>query len=259
MCATPVRIFYSYAEEDEDLRSELSKHLRVLNRQGVIEEWHFRMISGGQEWKGKIDYHLNHSQIVLLLISADFVNSDYCYDVEMTRALELHENGTARVVPVILRPVDWQSAPFGKLQALPTKGKAVTSWTNLDEAFLDIETGIKIICRELSDSKTTVQSPPLSVALGGSQIFCARCGTKPGVKSVCTGVYTEHDFQPYSGNVYCSRCGVAAGRQSVCTGTYTSHNLQSYPNDAYCNRCGSKAGIQSICTGIHTAHDFRSY
>lgn len=99
---------------------------------------------------GKVDEHLNTSQIILLLISPDFIASDYCYDKEMNRALERHEVGEARVIPVILRPVDWTKAPFSKLKALPTDGKAVTKWANRDSAFLDIAQGIRKVIEELA-------------------------------------------------------------------------------------------------------------
>jgi hypothetical protein len=140
-----IEVFYSYAHEDEELREELDKHLTMLKRQGVITGWHDREISVGTEWAGKIDEHLNSARVILLLISADFLASDYCYDVELKRAMERHKVGEARVIPVILRSVDWQGAPFGKLQALPKDAKPVTSWDNRDEAFTDIAQGIRNI------------------------------------------------------------------------------------------------------------------
>ena len=119
----PIEVFFSYSHKDERYREELIKALGILKRQGVVREWHDRMIAAGTEWKGQIDDHLNTAGVILLLISADFVASDYCYDVEMARALERHDKGEARVIPVILRPVDaWHEAPFGKLQALPRDG-----------------------------------------------------------------------------------------------------------------------------------------
>lgn len=144
-----VGIFFAYAREDENLRDELQKHLSILERQGVITSWHDRKIGAGKEWKGEIDTHLNTARVILLLISSDFIDSDYCWDVEVKRAMERHEAGEARVIPVILRPVDWKSAPFGKLQALPTDAKPVTRWENQDEAFLDIARGIRAAVMEL--------------------------------------------------------------------------------------------------------------
>lgn len=138
-----VKLFYSYAHEDEELRKSLENHLSGLRRSGVIAEWHDRRIVAGSEWKGQIDKSLGEADVILLLISSDFLASDYCYDVEMRRALERHEAGEAVVIPVVLRPVDWSRAPFGKLQALPTDALPVTSWENIDEAFTDVAKGIR--------------------------------------------------------------------------------------------------------------------
>src|SRR5437667_12875157 len=101
-----VMLFFCYAHEDEQLRQGLEKQLRSLQRQGLVEMWHDRNINAGTEWEREIDNHLNTSQIILLLVSPDFMDSDYCYSKEMKRALERHELGEARVIPIILRPVD---------------------------------------------------------------------------------------------------------------------------------------------------------
>jgi hypothetical protein len=145
----PVELFYSYSHKDEELRNELENHLSILKRKGVITGWHDRRIGAGKEWKGQIDAHLNSAAVILLLISSDFLASDYCYDVEMKRALERHDAGEARIIPVILRAVDWKGAPFGKLQCLPTDAKPVTSWPNRDEAFRDVAQGIRKAVEEL--------------------------------------------------------------------------------------------------------------
>lgn len=147
--SAPLELFFSYAHEDEPLRDKLARHLSTLKRQQVIADWHDRRISAGTEWAGQIDTHLNTARIILLLISSDFIASDYCYDVELTRALERHAAGTARVIPVILRPSDWHSAPFGKLQALPKDGKPISRWPDQDEAFLDVTQGIRRVAEEL--------------------------------------------------------------------------------------------------------------
>jgi hypothetical protein len=144
-----LEVFYSYSHKDEKLREQLESHLALLKRQAVIAGWHDRKIGAGTEWKGQIDQHMNSASVILLLVSNDFIASDYCYDIEMRRALERHEAKEARVIPVILRPVDWQSAPFAKLQALPKDGKPVTKWSNRDEAFVNIAQGIREAVREL--------------------------------------------------------------------------------------------------------------
>src|SRR4051794_22690219 len=96
---------------------ELEKHLAGLKQQGLIRGWHDRMIRPGDEWDSEIDTHLNSAAVILLLVSADFLASGYCYDIELRRALDRHEAGEACVVPIILRPVEWNGQLFAKLQA----------------------------------------------------------------------------------------------------------------------------------------------
>src|ERR1700676_3417548 len=124
----PIEVFYAYSHKDESLRDELETHLSILKRRGIISCWYDRRISGGMEWDDKIDDYLNRADIILLLVSADFIASDYCYEKEMTRAMERHELKEARVIPVILRDCDWNFALFSKLQALPRDGKPVARW-----------------------------------------------------------------------------------------------------------------------------------
>jgi len=139
----PIKLFFSYAHKDETLRDELATHLSMLQNQGLIESWHDRNIDAGQQWANAIDDRMNEADIILLLVSADFLASKYCYAIELKRAMERHEAGEATVIPVILRKVDWQGAPFGKLQALPKDAKPVTAWTDRDEAFTNIAQGIR--------------------------------------------------------------------------------------------------------------------
>lgn len=150
-----VELFYAYSHKDERLRDKLETHLSILKRNGIISSWHDRKIPAGAGWTGEIDEHLNRAAIILLLVSADFIASDYCYDKEMMRAMERHELGEAKVVPVILRPCDWQGAPFGKLQGLPKDMKPVTSWTSRDEAFKSIAMGIRKVAEELREGRRT--------------------------------------------------------------------------------------------------------
>ena len=115
----PSRIFISYSHNDEPYRQELKKHLSLLRRQGLIDPWHDRRIRPGQAWKQQIDQNLRQADLILCLVSADFISSDYCFDVEMYQALKMHQDRTAQVVPIIVRPSDGHAAPFGKLQWLP--------------------------------------------------------------------------------------------------------------------------------------------
>ncbi|HEX9987028.1 MAG TPA: toll/interleukin-1 receptor domain-containing protein [Chloroflexia bacterium] len=126
----PTEIFISYAHEDEKLRKELEKHLSILTRRKMIIVWQDRKIVPGHNWKKEIDEKLNTAKVILLLVSSDFLASDYCYGIEMKRALQRDKAKEARVIPVILRDVYWKEAPFGKLQALPTDARAITSWEN---------------------------------------------------------------------------------------------------------------------------------
>lgn len=153
--SNPVKVFFSYSHKDELLRDELATHLSMMKRQGVIEAWHDREIGVGREWADAIDENLDIADIILLLVSAKFLASDYCYDQEMMRAMERQENRKARVIPIILKPTDWTSAPFSKLQALPKNAKPVTTWSNQDEAFLDVAQGIRRVVEEIARSKTS--------------------------------------------------------------------------------------------------------
>jgi hypothetical protein len=139
----PIDVFFSYSHKDESLRDELAAHLKLLERTGVIRGWHDRRIGAGEDWRAAIDYNLEKAHVILLLVSADFLASDYCYDVEMKRAIARHDAGEAAVFPVILRDCNWTRAPFSKLQALPKDAKPVTSWTNRDEAWTNVASGIE--------------------------------------------------------------------------------------------------------------------
>jgi hypothetical protein len=143
----PLRIFISYAHHDEQLAEELRRHLSVLRRAGVVSEWYDRKIVPGVDWTRQISDQMEQSEIILLLISSDFLASDYCYDVEVVRALEKHARGEAWVIPVILRPCDWGRTAFAKLQALPSDAKPVTMWANRDEAFTNVANGIRLVAR----------------------------------------------------------------------------------------------------------------
>jgi hypothetical protein len=164
-----IRIFYSYAHEDEPFLKELDKHLSLLKRKGVIESWHDLQIRAGVPWEKTIHNKLRKAQVVLLLVSSDFLASDYCYNKEMTWALKQHENGSTRVIPILLRPVDWSDSPFSHLQALPKNAKPVATWPNSDEAWLDIVKGITLACEEI---KQAAPRGNVSKTGSGIQIRC---------------------------------------------------------------------------------------
>ncbi len=138
-----ITLFFSYSHRDETLRDELEIQLAALKRQGVIETWHDRRIGAGKEFAGAISDSLERADIILLLVSPYFISSDYCYDVEMKRAMERHGAGEARVIPVILHPCDWHATPFGKLLAVPRDGKPVSMYANQHEAFLEVARAVR--------------------------------------------------------------------------------------------------------------------
>lgn len=158
------QVFFSYSHADEDLRDQLQKHLAVLKREGLISTWHDRRILAGDDLDGTIQRSLEEADVVLLLVSPDFLASGYCYEVEFQRALERHNQGLTRVIPIILRPCDWQSTPIGKLLALPRDGRPVVSWPDIDDAFLDVTKKIREYVT-LKAGRQPVSAPSLSQPL----------------------------------------------------------------------------------------------
>lgn len=151
-------LFFSYSHKDEALRDRLEVHLGLLKHQGLIDVWHDRRIIAGDEVDDAIFNTLNTADIILLLVSADFVSSAYCYSREMKRAIERHEAGEARVIPVILHHCLWQTAPFGKLMAAPRDGKPVTAWADQNEALTDVANQIARAITALESSARTSSS-----------------------------------------------------------------------------------------------------
>lgn len=145
----PLRLFLSYSHKDEELCERFLVHLSQLKREGLIEPWHDRHITAGTEWAGAIDEHLNSSHVIILLVSPDFLASDYCNDIEMTRALDRSQKGEARVVSVILKECDWETSRFASLQALPQGGKPVEDWKTTDRGFVDAVKGLRGLITEL--------------------------------------------------------------------------------------------------------------
>ena len=138
-----LRVFISYTHRDEKLKDELDKHLASLKRSKAIETWNDRKLIAGVPFDLEITHQLENSHIVLLLISPDFLTSEYCYCKEMEIAIRRHNEGLARVIPIILRPTDWHHTPVGEIMALPKDGKPVTSWRHRDDALLDVAKGIR--------------------------------------------------------------------------------------------------------------------
>ena len=157
----PLEVFCSYAPEDEAYFQQLQKHLSLLMHQQRVALWHHRCITPGIDWTQTIDVQMNRAAVILLLISADFLGSDYCYGIEMQRALERQGQNDACVIPVLARPVDWENAPFKHLKGLPTDGKPISLWRNKDKAFTDVVQGIRRAIEDLIPIPEPVSSIPL--------------------------------------------------------------------------------------------------
>ena len=134
-----VKVFLSYSHADEEFKKNLDIHFAPLRRnEKKVETWNDRKLIPGTKFDEEIKKHLNEDDIIILLISADFIESDYCYNVEMKTALERMENSEAVVIPVIVRPCLWKETPLGCIQALPKDGNPISKYQDSDDAYLEI-------------------------------------------------------------------------------------------------------------------------
>ena len=154
-----IKIFYSYSRKDLDMRNTLEDHLSALREANKISTWHDLQLEAGTEWEPTILNKLNTADIILLLVSRNFIASKYCYGTELKRAIIRHNEGTARIIPIILRPCDWNhpDVPFSKLNVLPTHAKAITSWTDAEEAFTIVAQQIRETVDQLRVKKVAEQ------------------------------------------------------------------------------------------------------
>lgn len=151
----PLKLFYCYAHEDKPFREELDVHLAGLKRQQLLTTWYDGEIKAGAEWEQEINHYLSTADLIVLFVSPHFLHSDYCYNVEMQRALKRHEAKTAHVIPIVVRPVYWQDAPFSKLQLLPAEAKPISRWPDRDEIWLEIVREIYTIILDLQTAFKT--------------------------------------------------------------------------------------------------------
>jgi hypothetical protein len=142
--ARPAKLFISYSHEDERHMKRLATHLAGLRREGLIADWHDRKIPAGDEWHKAIDDRLKTADCVLLLVSPDFLASDFCYSIEMECALKKYQEGRNLVIPVIVQPADWRHTRLRDLQALPKDGKPVVEWAIRDRAWLNVVEGLRL-------------------------------------------------------------------------------------------------------------------
>jgi hypothetical protein len=142
-------VFFSYSHANETQRNKLELHFAMLKREGLVETWHDRRLNAGDEFDRGILKQLEEADIILFLVSPEFLASRYCFEVELKRALERHESREARVIPVILEPCDWHASPLSKLLAVPRDGKPVSKYTNANEAYLEVVQAIRAALQEL--------------------------------------------------------------------------------------------------------------
>lgn len=167
-----MKAFISYSHRDEAALERLHVHLANLKREGLIETWYDREILAGSGLDPEIAEQLEEAELFLLIVSPDFLSSNYCYDIEMTKALERHERGEARVIPIIIEPCEWKQTPLGKLKAVPRDGKPVSDWTNANTAFLDVTQELRRIAT--SERPTPRQAASTRVASGHEQPIATR-------------------------------------------------------------------------------------
>lgn len=173
-----VKIFCSYAHRDEPLREALDPHLALLRRHGVATFWSDHQIYAGTDWAAQIDHNLRTANVVLLLLSANFFNSNYCFDIELKQAAARHLRREAVVIPIVLQPCDWNGVSveceggrldLGSVQALPVGARPVTKWRNRQEAFANIAEGVSRVVEQMTAGaatwgETTVALPARSAA-----------------------------------------------------------------------------------------------
>jgi hypothetical protein len=163
-----VGLFCSYAHEDEPLQRAFLSHSAILRRNKWVDIWTDQRIGAGSKWDREIASKLETAQLVVLLVSSDFIESEYCYGTEMTRAMARQDAGQTKVIPIIVRPCLWQDAPFAALSALPPDGKPVTSWANQDEAWTAVTIGVKLAVKEVLEDTRKRQQAILAAGGGAA-------------------------------------------------------------------------------------------
>src|SRR5215212_7299375 len=238
----PLRIFCSYAHEDEAYVGALRTSLRPLERQGLIEWWHDREIIPGQEWRDAIDENLQAADIILFLITPDFMASDFAYEEEIPQAIARHERREASVIPVIARPADWEWTSFGKLQALPKDAKPITRWPDPDDAWLDVERGIRRAIEKLNEGAVRehvreVSSPDLrATAMECLNLLYGIAEANARVLGRIEANYTTwRDLADDNYNSVCQRCEDVR-QQPIGSDQYLDTVCDSIDVDAVCKR-----------------------
>ena len=155
MTGEPFRVFYSYSHADIRMLERLRTHMAMLRREGLITEWYDREIEAGSQWREEIERELEAADVILLLVSADFLNSDFCYQEEMARAVERAHRGEVLLIGAMLRPVEgWQGTPFAGFQLVPRDARPISKWSNQDEAYSDVVERIRAALEERATARS---------------------------------------------------------------------------------------------------------
>lgn len=151
----PVKIFISYTQADESYKNELTIQLKLLKMQKLVEAWSDQEILPGQEWDAEIKEQLDEAEVILFLVSTDFLVSDYVNDVEIKKALERYDKGEVIIIPIVVRPTQFSGFEISKFQALPAKAKPISQWDDKDNAWLDVSNGIKKVIQSIQKKNNT--------------------------------------------------------------------------------------------------------
>lgn len=153
------KIFISYAHKDEELKKQFETHLSGLKRQNVVDVWDDRQVLIGEKWDEKIKNKLLTSDIVIFLISSDFLASEYINEVEIKETILRHKNNEVLIAPIFLRPCDFESSILSGFQGVPRDAKFITTWSDKDSAFLEVINELKKLINEfIPKEKPTVVS-----------------------------------------------------------------------------------------------------
>jgi len=252
------KLFFSYCHADEALRNELQKHLEMLRRSGTIETWHDRMILAGDSFDGAIDQNIEDADVILLLVSSDFLASDYCYGVEVHRAMERHNDKTARVIPVILRPCDWHDAPFGEILATPTDGRPITVWPNQDQALLDV---VQQIRNALPKQPTLAENPAAKIktAIAPAEIRSSNLSLKKEFTEVDQDRFIDASFE-YISKFFAGSLNELERRYDEIQTTFKRVDANCFTSRIYRNgtavaRCAICHGNSAFGSGITYSND----
>jgi hypothetical protein len=256
-------VFFSYSHKDEPMRDDLEVHLASLKRQGVIATWHDRRILAGDSWEGKISEYLEQADIILLLVSPYFLASPYCNDVEVHRALQRHEAGQARVIPVILEPCDWQHERFGKLQSATRDGKPISKYPNKHDAFLEVVQAIRAAVGNSADgpaprwvSKTSEKAKPGS---GASEFRSSNLRVKKTLTDHDRDSFREASFE-YIAKFFEGSLAELQKRNEGITSSFRRINANHFTAIIYsggksASRCGIRLGGELVGRQILFSHD----